>query len=55
MQVNNDLKSIGTRPSDGLLKIGQLTGDIRLARTDFKSPITDGDADVVQPKRPMNA
>ena len=49
MEVNNDLKPVRARPSNGLLEVGQLARNVRLPRTDLERPVSDRDANVVQP------
>ena len=48
MQVDDNLKSVVARPGNSLLQVGQLTADVWLAGADFKRPISDWDADMVQ-------
>ena len=48
MQVNDDLKPVIASPCDGFLEIWQLTLDVWLTGPNCKSPIADGEADVIQ-------
>ena len=48
MQVNNHLQPVLPRPSDGLLEIRQLAGDVGLPRAHLEGPVADRDADMVE-------
>lgn len=49
MQVNNHFKPVVLSPSDRFLKVRQLSLNVRLARRDFEGPVSDGDANVIEP------
>ncbi len=48
MQVNNNFKTVITRPTNGLLEVRELTGDVWLPRPYVECPVSDRDTDVVQ-------
>ena len=48
MQVNDHLQSVLPRPSNGLLEIRQLAGDVGLPRAHLEGPVADRDADMVE-------
>ena len=51
MQVNNSFEAVVTRPSYGTLEIGKLAGDIGLSGPNLESPVSDGNADMVESRR----
>lgn len=49
VQVNDDFEAVVPSPSDRLLQVRQLAGNVRFPGPDFERPVSDGYADVVQP------
>lgn len=47
VQVNNNLETGGTSPADSLVQVGQLAIDVGVALQGRKSPVADGDTDMV--------
>lgn len=48
MQIDHHLDAVLARPFDSSLQVWQLTGNVRLSCSDFKRPVPDGNADVIQ-------
>ena len=48
MQVHNDFEAVVTRPSDGLLEVGELALDVGFPGANLECPVANWNADVVE-------
>ena len=48
MKVDDDIEAIVSSPANSSLEVRKCALDVRLSRRDFKGPVSDGDADMIQ-------